>query len=68
MIKLGTLVKCTWTDEHPNLLGIIISMTGIINGGTADSWAEIHWTDGRTTWEEWEASLGECFEVINESR
>lgn len=64
MVKLGTLVKCSWVDAHPNLLGIIISMTGKINGGTGDSWAEIHWTDGHTTWEEWEASINECFEVI----
>jgi len=64
MVKIGTLVKCSWTDEKPTLLGVIVDMSGKINGGTGDSWAEIHWSDGHTTWEEWEASIGLCFEVI----
>ena len=62
-IKLGTLVKCSW-DGVDDLFGVIVSMTGKINGGIGTSWAEIHWSDGHKTWEEWEASLGSCFEVI----
>ena len=66
MVRIGTLVKCHWKEEErgPPLFGVLISMTGKINGGTGDSWAEIYWTDGHTTWEEWEASINQCFEVI----
>jgi hypothetical protein len=62
MIKDGTLLVCLWKDEP--LLGVLISSTGRINGGTGDSWAEIFWSDGHTTWEEWEASIDVCFKVI----
>jgi hypothetical protein len=64
MVRIGTLVKCSWADEKPTLFGVLIGMTGKINGGTGDSWAEIYWTDGHTTWEEWDASINQCFEVI----
>lgn len=62
MIKLGTLIECLWHDER--LLGVLIGMTGRINGGLGTSWAEIYWSDGRTTWEEWDASIDISFKVI----
>ena len=62
MIKDGTLLKTLWKDEP--LLGVLVSSTGRINGGTGDSWAKIFWSDGNTTWEEWDESIDVCFKVI----
>ncbi len=62
MINDGTLLRTLWKDEL--LFGVVISSTGKINGGTGDSWAEIFWSDGNTTWEEWDASIDVCFKVI----
>ena len=62
MINDGTLLRTLWKDEL--LFGVIISSTGRINGGTGDSWAEIFWSDGHTTWEEWDESIDVCFKVI----
>lgn len=72
-MKIGDLVKCkgkeTQHTKAPDLFGVIVKLEHPQrrnrNSTLQTTWAQIQWSDGHRTWEDWETSV-ECgsFEVI----